>query len=133
MNRMIITAGALAGMLASTPALAETVDGNRLYEFCTQPANRHSCEHYVGGLVEGWQGAMEFVRGTDGDNIPVEQLTAEHMMTWAFEICPPENNTLGQGLDIVLKHLREYPQVRSNSAAFETMKALFLAWPCKGE
>jgi Rap1a immunity proteins len=133
MNKAMIVAGALAGMLAATPAISQGRTGNTLYEACyEQPPVREACELYVAGVVDGWNQAAYFVI-PEGEEPELSTATAAALAFGALAWCPPENNTLGQALDVVLKHLREYPESRNQKAAWITVKALGIAWPCEGE
>jgi hypothetical protein len=52
MKRTIITAGALAGMLAATPAVAdESFTGNQLHKFCTE--SLEFCIGFAAGVMNG--------------------------------------------------------------------------------
>jgi hypothetical protein len=125
-----VTIAALAGMLAATPAISQGRTGNTLYEAChEQPRAREACELYIAGVIDGWNQAVYFVIPEDEE----PELSTATLAFGALAWCPPENNTLGQALDIVLKHLREYPESRNQKASWLTVMALSRAWPCEGE
>lgn len=113
---MIITAGALAGMLAATPAAAGTdnsvLSGEELLRFCEVSA-AHSAG-FAAGLVIGVDiGRWESPDGT--------------------AVCLPPA-TFGQVEDVFTKYLRDHPEHRHHSAINIVTVAILTAWPdeCKG-
>jgi hypothetical protein len=93
----------------SRPALTGYfLSGNQLYDLCNSDEGSPQVGHclaYVQGIVD------------------------------AFELtkfaCVPDNITVGQAVDVVMKYLRSHPESRHYVSASEARLALRQAFPCK--
>ena len=93
-------------MLLTGGSQAAGATGNMLYEFCT--SDQRTKEAWCLGYI---QGSMEA----------------------APEICSPSGSTLGQSKDIVVKFLKDYPELRHDPATISVAAALIDAkWACAG-
>ena len=86
-------------------AHAEFWDGNRLFEKLT------SSSYYEQGL------GMGYVMGVTDTTMDVLH-------------CAPSNATAGQVQDMVVAHLRRFPERRTRTADAIIVEALKAAWPC---
>ena len=117
---MRLRALALVGaLLWTSPAFSQNSDtagrtgrgfsvGNKLYSRCSSPNN--SLEHvYCLGYVAGATDSLQM----DG------------------HICVPDNVTVAQAVDVVMKYLRDHPEDRHFLAPSLADLALRQAFPCK--
>lgn len=88
------------------------LDGNELLTWCSESITAR-CGAYDMGVAD----AMQFFR-TDGGNLT------------GFRACIPPPVTSKQVEDIVMKFLREHPELRHLSAAGLVINALADAFPC---
>jgi Rap1a immunity proteins len=113
MRKITIAAAMLASLFATEAnADEDTFTGDAFYTMCSDPASRRYCLGYVTGVGEAWNAAAGLRR----------ELLA---------LCPPDNHTNGQALDIAMRYLHDHPEQRrqlSRSALVVT--ALLEAWPC---
>lgn len=93
----------LAGSIMFAAGTAHATDGNDLHQSCTNNPNGF-CLGYISGVVEA--------RSTGGRPT----------------ICPPEGAVLGQGRDMVIKFLRDKPELRHVQAPLLISTALFDWW-----
>lgn len=79
-------------------------------------------EGYIAGII-GAEDLQKFV---------YLELAKTHkdMMFPENKFCPPSQSTLGQGTDIVKRHLTENPSKRHFQASQQVVVALGNAWPC---
>jgi hypothetical protein len=91
-------------------------DGNRLYEICTAPEEKHASWGVCLGFILG---AHDAVRD------------AQELGFLAGKIhCTPTNATTGQVRDVVVRYLEEHPAERHINASALVADALREAFPC---
>ncbi len=83
-------------------------DGNELLRLCQASAT--FCRGFVAGITDH----QSWVERGD-------------VRAW---YCVPENATIGQLTDVVLKHLDQHPESRHNTAVSLVAIALYDAFPC---
>jgi hypothetical protein len=98
----VVAAVLLFGMLRPAHAMS----GNRLLSECTsnENANQLACIMYVSGLMDMGAGAF---------------------------FCPPPTATYAQAKDMLVKALREVPEVRDKGADILTIELFSKVWPCQ--
>ena len=110
-GRKLGIAVAVWGAACGSVLAAET--GNTLLEDCLKPvgsSGRAYCTGYVTGVTEALYWAGD--RGRDGS------------------ACVPDEVTLGQMVDVVVRFLQIHPEVRHHAAIIVVRAALGAAFPC---
>lgn len=103
----------IAGLVVLQPrgALADFVDGNKLYKYCSDPS---SIEHEVCyGYIESIADVMY--------NEPV----------FGYKICISQNVAFSQLRDVVVQYMISHPERRHFGAASMVARALSQAFPCQ--
>lgn len=117
--------------LSTGPSEAQSIDGNELLETCTStdPVFGGFCIGYILGAIEGESlGAFIVV----GQTIPdLDVSDANEMISALLGHCTPSEATNKQLRDITVKHLKENPAERHNSARTQILEALRAAFPCR--
>ncbi|MDR5802157.1 Rap1a/Tai family immunity protein [Caballeronia sp. LZ001] len=115
MNPKKLVATAL--LLASSTASA--TDGNTLYEWGTSdsPVEKGLLLGYISGAVENGF-FQQRSQGLVGENSVVPRY------------CLPKNATAAQGVDVVVKYLRDHPEERAFAGAQLVWSAFIKAFPC---
>ena len=91
------------------PRRAAVLDtGNRLHDMCE---DRGSWKTFCFGIIDGY---------TD-------------MLSISGQICPANGVDVKQTRDIVIRHLRDHPEMRDKAGASLARAALMRAFPCKPE
>lgn len=100
---------AFCAALASSSALANFHDGNKILEYCrgSGALNEAFCYGLIAGLSDG--------------------LTTSHMST----ICTPNSVTLQQVRDIIVQHVTINPATRHQASSVLAYIALSTAFPCR--
>ena len=113
MRKITIAAAMLASLFATeADADEDAFTGEAFYTMCSGPALRRYCLGYVAGVGEGWNAAAGLHR----------ELLA---------LCPPDNYTNGQALDIVMRYLQEHPEQRRQLWRYHfVVAALLEVWAC---
>jgi|JI10StandDraft_1071094.scaffolds.fasta_scaffold170890_2 hypothetical protein len=104
-------------------AAKDTSTGNGLLSLCTNKADYGDCLSFVDGLTRG---ALLIQSHYANKSVPLENETSSP----AF-ICGPDNSTLGQVTDVIIKFLQDHPSDRHLDAVPLSLRALREAWPCK--
>jgi hypothetical protein len=127
--RRVLLIALVFGLLDS--AVAEAMDGNKLFEGCRQQY-RVGLSGYVAGV---WDKA-----GSDAVTATVylamqDRKKSEHMdkmlMDGMNAACLPQGVTNGQMVDVICKFLRDNPAERHKLGSDLTMNALVTAFPCE--
>lgn len=109
MKKLVMTAmvGAWIFGVAIWPARAAFLDGNGLYQHCSESSasGQMFCAGYVAGV---WDTASR-----------------------AHLVCPAGQVMLAQVEQIVKEYLRESPEKTSDAASFLALSALMDAFPCE--
>ena len=106
MKKQTATAAAALLMICATPARAEFLTGNQLFDSCTSRESimQMDCLGYVSGVHDALAG---------------------------ITICLPSGVTRGQIMDFVTQWLRANPAQRHLTADQTVSIALNAQWPCK--
>jgi Rap1a immunity proteins len=107
MRRCLASTAAL--LFSSQLALAQWVDGNKLYEECKQKSS--FCFGFLEALADMINKEAGIVRDED-------------------KACFPAQTQAGQFYDLALKELAENPQLRTWPAAYIILTAMHKGWPC---
>ena len=128
MYRLLMAAGtlSLALLVQATPAKADFMNGNDLYEHCTEEKSDNladiktmHCVGYITGSADGLRNG----------NVFGQVLAGREEETLDF-ICVPERVTAGQMKDVVVSYLASNPSERHENASVLVAKALLRAWRC---
>lgn len=108
-NKLSLTLTLAAGLLWPTLVYSKEgiFSGNQLFEKCDAGRNTAHftfCLGYMAGVFDALQ-----MQGA---------------------VCMPDGVTVGQAVDVVMKHLRDHPEARHSNAASEAGLALVPAFPC---
>lgn len=119
-------------VLVATMASAGNLSGNEMLEACEAPDESVMsgfCLGYVIGVVEGmkWGAALPIYAARKGD-ISIDD--ANDFANRLTRFCAPDSVTYGQYVDVFLKHLRQNPEVRHESARTLAQDAFSEAFPC---
>lgn len=126
-----LAAVAAAGLAAAvSPASAQQISGNELYEACQSDNTGLAafCTGYIIGQVEGQSfGAFVVLNRVQ----PAENAAdINDRINFFLSHCTPGAASNEQLRDTVLKHLRENPETRHDPARFEVWRALIGAFSC---
>lgn len=131
--KILQTIAIVALSFIGTFALADDtlVSGNDLHEFCEDEANVASqgfCMGYLVGFVEGrhWGSFLVVNQIAEPENADQAQSISNAFVGY----CVPEAASYSQLLDIVKKHLREYPESRHQTARTLIWQSFLKAFPC---
>jgi hypothetical protein len=117
----------LLGLVTAFPVSAQTLTGNELLARCKGQLsdrrlanNENWCEGfllgfsngYIVGLIDGAPDAFQKDGNADRS------------------LCIPENVTIGQARDVIVRFLEQNPAMRHGTAAYLSFTALSQAFPC---
>lgn len=111
--------------LAAIPALAE-LSGNDLLAMCIE--NDFACNAYVRGYTLGLQRGV--IRGLLHDDPVAGAASLDDQADSASGVCAPGGVTTGQITDVVIKFLKDNPEVRHEGIDILTFRAISQAFPC---
>lgn len=103
--------GMVTPTLHTTAQANAYIDGNALYQVCTNPAEHKACLLYIAGVSD----------------------VNDRMQTPGVGSCLPATAALVQLRAVVLKHLEDWPEHRHHSAETLVIVALHQAFPCPAE
>lgn len=108
-----------AALLNQAPAVVqagEFIDGNKLYEMCSEDESSPNHYQFTAWCTGYILGTYDTIRGSG--------------LSSNLAICVPTGVSSGQLTDIVVKALREHPEVRHNSASMLVGAALRANFGC---
>ncbi|TXH26481.1 MAG: hypothetical protein E6Q99_04545 [Elusimicrobia bacterium] len=116
--------------VASTEAGAQNLDGNTLYDACTQDdlGKQSFCVGYILGIVEGvkWGSFLNIAAVDTGMNTDEANQFSDKILGF----CSPANAELRQHVDIVVQYLEAHPESRHESARWLVTEAFRKSFPC---
>jgi hypothetical protein len=113
MKPVIAALSIAATIIISTDrASGDFVDGNDLYEKCTDPTSQIGCINYVMGVLDAASGEALLQRVLSKQLQDRPDLPKATLM--GFRWCPSEGVTLGQAVDAITNFLRD--NLRDNPA-----------------
>jgi hypothetical protein len=122
----------LCVVLSAGPAASQTSLGNDLLHACTMPDNLAAegyCLGYVVGAIEGLKwGAASVIAFAAPEQQSATDL--DRMSSGVLGFCVPAEATNIQLRDVVVKHLRENPATRHETARTLVQAALADSFPC---
>ncbi|WP_422039774.1 Rap1a/Tai family immunity protein [Roseibium sp.] len=109
---------------------SKSLNGQDLYEICTDEARAVYCEGYIQGMRYGLLGGTETALVDAGARF----LSAEDFklaLDILLRFCIPEQATNRQQTDAVVAYLRDHPTFRDTSARKLVLQAFREAFPCR--
>ena len=112
-------------------AMAQQIDGNELYSACQSENGvmQGFCIGYIIGAIEN-QPFGAYIALTPAQMWETTD-EANRVISVFLKHCTPENASNEQLRDIVLKHLRTFPEQRHNTARGLVWDALVASFPCE--
>lgn len=112
-------------LLIAAFSTASAKSGNELLDDClmsgddmkSEAVSYFQCTSYIEGVINTWLFATELFDASE-TSAPIRNL------------CVPEEASLRQSADIVVKYLQANPERRHQSAEHLVIIALTNAWPC---
>lgn len=117
----------LLGLVMAFPASAQTLTGNELLARCKGqlsdrrlPNDENWCVGFLQGLFGGYTVGL-----IDRTPAPFQKDASAN-----GSLCLPENVTIGQARDVIVRFLEQNPAMRHGTAAYLSFTALSQAFPC---
>jgi hypothetical protein len=120
----------LFAMVPIAPVSAAPLSGNELLAICETGgdlAKSGFCAGYMAGAIDGIKWGVSVPLILDGK----DTAEIERVGNTVLEYCLPTESTLGQQIDVVLKHLRLNPSTRHNSARSLIQESFKAVFPCQ--
>lgn len=119
-----------ATLLWPLGAKGETFTANMLIAGCDSENEdiRAACHTFIMGAIEGMKWGASISAANSG--FTKEQAMRDHAQT-LLGVCDPEAVTRRQGLEVVMRYIRDNPRLWHQSAIVLIYSALVDAFPCR--